>query len=73
MLPDDIRTESHRLGELETAALRLANEVAELKRECVRANRELLDVVTRLDALEDEATLGLAWRAPWWRRFPWCT
>jgi len=68
----EIRTETHRLGELETAALRLANEVAELKRECVRANRELLDVVTRLDALEVVVAFGGDSR-PWWRRFPWCT
>ncbi len=69
MTHDDIGTGARRLGELETAFLRQANEVADLKRECVRANRELLDVVTRLDVLENDMTLGVRWRAPWWRRW----
>ena len=68
----EIRTETHRLGELETAVLRLANEVAELKRECVHTNREMLDAVTRLDTLEVVVAYGPDIR-PWWRRWLWFT
>jgi len=68
MTHDDISTEARRLGELESAFIRQANEIAELKRECVRANRELVDVAMRLDALELVAAYGPThW--PWWKRW----
>jgi hypothetical protein len=75
MTHDDIDTEARRLGELETAFIRLANEVVHLKNEMIHANRELVDMATRLDALELIAAYGDR-PAPWWkrmRRSPWCT
>lgn len=69
---DDIRTEAHRLGELETAFLRQANEIADLRHDVLRLNHELAEMVTRVDTLEvliafsDEAR-------PWYRRLLWFT
>ena len=76
MTLDDIDTEARRLGELETAFIRQANEIVALRNRCesLEADRkecskrfisvweEMIELSERVYALE-------VWHRPWWRRW----